>query len=179
MVIYTCLANQSIDCFEKRGKKGYLFLLGDEHTYDLVLRDEAAKVFGDTLEADVSTKTLIEEVQARYELFFIIPSGTSHFRDPALKKHWADLIGAERVIMLEDPDAVCEAIGLAIGLVEGTTDLHDAKAGLAADGASASIVASVDTALGPLASKTALVRAGTGTGDLPATTGSPSGTARI
>ena len=63
-------------------------------------------------------------------------------------------------------------------VIEGTTDLHEAKTGLAADGANASIVHSVSTALDPLAQRTALARAGTG-GDLPVATSAPVGTARL
>ncbi len=152
----------SIDCFEKRGKKGYLFMIGDEHAYPNVTRDEIESVLGDKVEAHVPVAEAVRAAQEKYEVFFIIPKGTTYFSDPKLKKHWQELVGAERVIMLEDPAAVCETIASTIGLIEGTTDIAAVASDLKDVGVSAAIVRSVTNALDPLAANALAMAAGGG-----------------
>jgi len=158
--LYFLARHTVTDCWEKRSKKGYAFLIGDEMAYESCTKKEVSAIFGDTVQEDVSLQKIVAEVQERYNLFFVIPSGTSHYSDPKLKAFWQKLIGGENVIMLDQPDAVCESVGTAIGLLEGTTDLHDATATLTADGTAKGIVATVGDALAPLASKAALAKVG-------------------
>lgn len=121
--LYFFARKTSIDCWEKRGKKGFLFLIGDEKPYGAMSKQEVMDVFGDTVQDAVNTRDLIREVQERYHLFFLIPKGTNHYDDPALRDTWAGLIGAENVIMLDDPNLVAETIGSTIGMFESAISL--------------------------------------------------------
>jgi len=129
--IYFAARHTALDCFEKRKQKGYLFLIGDEHPYDRVDKDEINAVMGDTLQDHVLTVDIVKEAQEKFHVFFIIPGGASHSRDSSLRSKWEGLLGAEHVILLDDPGAVCEAIATIVGLTEGTVDLDSAKAHLA------------------------------------------------
>ena len=100
LALYFMARHTAIDCYDKRGKKGYLFTIGDEKPYPKVFRQQVSKHIGDRLPRDSSIERLVEEVQERYE-------------------HWRALLG-ERVLLLDDEAAVCETIALAIGLCEGT-----------------------------------------------------------
>lgn len=147
--MYFMAKHTSIDCWEKRGKKGFLFLIGDEKPYGASSRVEIKEIFGDDVESNIETKDLIREVQERYNVFYIIPSGTSHFSDPALRECWAQLIGAEHVLMLEDPNLVCETIGATIGMFENAltldrvaSDLGGSKDALVVKGALDKLVGS-------------------------------------
>jgi hypothetical protein len=159
----------SCDCFEKRGEKGYLFLIGDEHPYPSSEREEIKAIFGDSVEADIPLAQLVKEVQEKWEVFFIIPkeSGTAA-SDRRLETHWKEVLGGERVITLDTAEGICEVIGSTIGLLEGTadaakivSDLKDAgatdKAAKAADsalkGVKAMVVARGTTATGTLPEK--------------------------
>lgn len=158
----------SIDCFEKRGKKGYLFLIGDEKPYPITNKDEIKEIFGDDVQGPLTAETLVAEAQEKYHVFFLIPmSGTQHGRDPVLRNRWAALLGEDHVIGMQEADGVCEAIAVAIGVNEGTIDLDTAAAHLKEFGTSDAIVAGVSAALDPLAKSTALAKVGTG--DLPGT----------
>lgn len=167
--LYFFARHTSIDCFEKRGIKGYLFLIGDERAYDFVYSSEVKTIVGDSLQADIPLAEIVREVREKYHVFFVIPSGTSHGGQRWLKDYWDDLLGSENVIMLNDPAAVCESIALAIGLCEGTVDLSDGASHLRDAGAGAAVINSVTSALDPLARKNALARVGAG--DLPARVG--------
>lgn len=148
------------DAWDKRGRKGFLFVIGDEQTYLTSKMDEIAAIFGDVVQGDLSTKGLIAECQERYHVFFLTPGHTSYGH--RFKDHWAGLLGAEHVISLEEPDAVCETIGVAIGLVEGTTDLHTMGDDLTSAGASAAVTSAVTAGLDGLAKSTSLAVAGSG-----------------
>jgi hypothetical protein len=157
LAMYFFARHTSIDCWDKRGKKGYLFLIGDEKPYPKTKRDEIAKVVGDDLQHDLSIEEIVKEAKERYHVFFVIPSRASHGTDPELKKRWAKLLGPQNVIVLDDPDAVCEAIGVAIGLCEGTADVDRVEDDLVAAGTTTALAKSVATALDPLAKATAMV----------------------
>lgn len=149
------------DAWEKRGRKGYLFVIGgDEQTYLTAKKQEILDVFGDTVQGDLDTKALIAECQERYHVFFLTPGRTSYGHK--FKSHWAELVGPQRVISLDDPEAVCETIGVAIGLVEGTTDLHTMGDDLASSGASAAVTSAVTAGLDELAKSTSLAVVGSG-----------------
>jgi hypothetical protein len=117
--VYFIARHTAIDCFEKRGHKGYLFTIGDEKPYDAVSRQQVAELIGDKLERDVPVKEIVRELERRYEYFHIIPANTSHGSSADVQRRWRELLG-ERVLLLEDETAVCETIALAIGLCEGT-----------------------------------------------------------
>ncbi|NTV63509.1 MAG: hypothetical protein HGA65_08240 [Oscillochloris sp.] len=121
LAMYVMARHTSIDCYEKRGHKGYLFTIGDEKAYGKIDRTIAANLLGDQLERDLPLKQVLGELHQRYHHFHIVPTNTAHGRDPAIQAHWRKLLG-ERVLMLEDEAAVCETIALTIGLCEGTVD---------------------------------------------------------
>lgn len=177
--LYFFARHTSIDCLEKRGKKGYLFVIGDEQPYPTATRAEVASLMGDTIESDLTVEQVVAEAQEKYNVFFIIPKGASNSASSWLKDRWQTLLGAEHVLMLDKPDSVCEAIAVAIGACEGTTDIAGATADLKAAGTSTAVIADVTRALDPLAAKTALARIGSGTGTLPERAGKSSKTARL
>lgn len=149
--MYFFARHTATDCFEKRGKKGYLFLIGDELPYQRVSKAEIKALCGEDLEADIMLADIVKEVQERYHVFYLIPQHTSHGRDPRIQETWRKLLGAENVLLLEDEQAVCEMIGLTIGLCEGTASLDTARKDLQTAGASPTVVNSVAASLGTLA----------------------------
>lgn len=56
-----------------RGKKGYLFFLGDEGFYPKVSRDQVKKWIGDNLPEDIDSKQIFAELQQKYHVFLIFP----------------------------------------------------------------------------------------------------------
>ncbi|MEM8863064.1 MAG: hypothetical protein AAGD96_32535, partial [Chloroflexota bacterium] len=93
-----------IDCYEKRGKKGYLFTIGDEKPYKVIRQNHVADLMNDSLEIDISIEQVVGDLQKKYEYFHIVPANTTHGRKPEIQQHWRDLLG-ERVLVLEDESA--------------------------------------------------------------------------
>ena len=119
--LYFVARHTAIDCYNRRGHKGYLFTIGDEKPYPAVRRSQVKQLIGDLLPLRIATEALVAEVQKRYEHFHIIPTNTAHGGSAEVQARWRALLG-ERVLLLEDEAAVCETIALAIGLCEGTLD---------------------------------------------------------
>ena len=119
--MYFMARHTSIDCYEKRGKKGYLFTIGDEKPYPIVHKDHIQKYIGDGAERNVPIEEIVADVLEKYEYFHIVPTNAYHGKKAEVQDRWKELLG-ERVLLLDDEAAVCETIALAIGLCEGRID---------------------------------------------------------
>jgi hypothetical protein len=110
----------SIDCFEKRKKKGYLFTLGDENCPESLLSREIEKFLGENPERDFTAAELLAMVEKQYHVFHIvIEEGNNARRDlPGVLKSWCDVLG-QRVISLSDHTKLAEVIVSTIQVVEG------------------------------------------------------------
>lgn len=172
LAMYYLARHTAMDCLDKRGRRGYLFLLGDELAYGSVKADEVREVIGDDLPADIPLMDIVAELRRKFEVFHIVPGGAYHGRDERVTKFWRKLFG-QNVIVLDDLDAVCETIAVTIGLAEQAVNLAEGLDDLADVGSDC--VAVVGKALAPLAtSRVSTVTAAIG-GDLDA----PSGNTRL
>ncbi len=158
LALYFMARHTAIDCHEKRGKRGYLFVIGDEAPYSHVKRTEVRGVIGDGLQADIPVADLIAELRQRYDVYYVIPKLTSHWGNDVIYRHWVDLLG-QNVLKLEDPAGICELIASVVGVAEGKVDLDGVTADLKDAGASASVARAVGEALVPVAA----AQAGAGT----------------
>jgi hypothetical protein len=123
LAMYFMARHTSIDCYEKRGRRGYLFLIGDEMPYPAVSDAQVRALIGDDLgRQPTTTREIVAELRRRYHVYYILPSGSSYVGNTEVLETWRDLLG-QNVIELDDLDAVCETIALTIGLEEGAIDL--------------------------------------------------------
>lgn len=114
-MLYFAARKTAIDCHEKRGEKGYLFMIGDEHPYPTFTRGEAKSLFGDELQVDeIPINDLVKEVQEKYHVYFVIPGNTNHGNDPKLHAYWEKLLGSEYVIRMEHPSQINSTVARAI-----------------------------------------------------------------
>lgn len=147
MAFYFAARKTVSDAWEKRGKKGYMFITGDEGIYGTVSKTKVKEIFGDDLQADIPLKDIVEEAKERYHIFVIKPKGSSYDNDTKIVKQWKDLLGGENYLKLEDPNAICELIGLHIGLIEGTTDIDTAAKDMVDAGSSTALVTAATAAV--------------------------------
>ena len=101
LALYFAAEHVEMDCYRKRGRRGYLFITGDERPYPALSRHMVREVFGDELEQDVPLRALVERLRRSFEPFFLIPD-LRRRRGP--ERVWRDLLG-DRVITLEEPKA--------------------------------------------------------------------------
>ena len=124
-------ANYSrMDCLNKRQKKGYFFIIGDESPYMTVNRRQVEKLFGVKLQVNAPLSDVVKKLQEQYECFYIQPSGTAHWREEKVLAPWRELFG-QNVLLLNDPKAICELIASQIGVCEGKTTVEKVETELA------------------------------------------------
>lgn len=135
--IYFFARHTTLDCWTKRQKKGYLFILGDEYTHKFVTRASVETLLGYKMEVDkIPVADIIKECQERYNLFYIMPQHTNHGRDVRIQNDWKSLLGPENVIILQNENEVCELIATTMGVCEKVVTVDGAKAALTATGVS-------------------------------------------
>ncbi len=117
---YFAAMHTAIDCFEKRGKKGYLFTVGDEEPPLDLPGTAITRFLGDPPQRDFSSRELLTLVSRLYHVFHVIVEEGSHARhDPrGVRDRWTDLLG-QRVIGLSDHTKLAEVIVSAIEVNEG------------------------------------------------------------
>jgi len=90
-----------IDCYEKRGQRGYLFLSVDECPRERVSAQVVNRVFGRIiLEKDLSLHQVIQEVAQKFHVFVLIPDLR---RAEECEAQWRAYLG-DNVITMIKPD---------------------------------------------------------------------------
>ncbi len=110
----------SIDCFEKRGKRGYLFTVGDEEPTPKLYGTHIKRFLGEETATDLDGAALYEMVSATYEVFHVIvEQGDYASRRPEqVRGAWAEILG-QHVLPLSDISKLAEVIVSAIEVAEG------------------------------------------------------------
>lgn len=124
LALYAAARKVRTDAWEKRQKKGYWFLIGDEMSWPMTVND-AANIFGDTLQANLSIEELVAEVKEQWELYHILPAATSYGHQARMRDYWRELLG-QNSITIEDDSLICELIAGQVALGEGTA-FHTVK----------------------------------------------------
>lgn len=122
---YFAALHTSIDCFEKRNKKGYLFTVGDEEAPRDLLASQIEKITGDTPQADYTTEQLLSMVSRMYHVFHVVVEEGNHARSHIneVMNSWTKLLG-QRVLRLSNYKNLAEVVVSAIQVNEGT-DIAD------------------------------------------------------
>jgi hypothetical protein len=175
LALYFLARHTAHDHWEKRGQRGYLFIIGDENPYPQVKPDEVEAVIGNKLGEAVPVEQILAEVRERYNVFYVLPRMTSNFNDAGIRKRWKQLLG-ENVLLLDEPAGICELIASQIGLWEGTAHADKIADDLVDAGASASIAGSVSRALVPAG---AVAAKGKAMAQALPSSGAPSGVAKF
>lgn len=154
LAAYFVARHTTTDAWEKRGKKGYLFLIGDERAYARVDRRMVQSLIGDALQEDIPTRDIFAELQERWDVYFLFATQGSYQEDQVLSASasspdalgWRDLL-RQHALVLDDAEAVCETIALTIGIAEGSVDLDTGLVDLADVGADAKAIEAAGRAL--------------------------------
>lgn len=124
LAMYFMARHTVTDNWEKRGRRGYLFIIGDELAYQRVKAREVAGLIGDDLSEDVPLRQVVDEVTRRWDTYYLLPAGSHYAGNATVLDFWRDLLG-QNAVVLDDLDAVCETIALTIGLGEQAIDLDE------------------------------------------------------
>lgn len=108
---YFAANHTSIDCFEKRGKKGFLFTMGDDCFPSVITKSEVSEIFGEDIPENIQTDALLSQVNRKYEVFHLVLDRDNCWGggDSSQIEKWRELMG-ERVIKVKDYTKIPEII---------------------------------------------------------------------
>jgi hypothetical protein len=106
---YFAAMHTSIDCFEKRGKKGFVFTIGDEPTLNDLPGHVVKTIMGSGQASRSTAKDLFEAASERYHVFHIHLKETGTGKRQTTIDGWKKLVG-ENLIVCERKEDICKAI---------------------------------------------------------------------
>ncbi|WP_157501043.1 hypothetical protein [Lewinella sp. 4G2] len=107
----------SIDCFEKRGKKGFLFTVGDERSHHIAEGELLSRLYGyERTPANRSAAELLAKAQEQYHVFHIHINSTGYRNNKNVFGYWKELLG-KRFIPLDDHTKLGELIANIVAVV--------------------------------------------------------------
>lgn len=117
LAMYFAARHTKMDCLEKRGKKGYFFMTGDEVPFTHASVEKVRGLLGDPLEADIPIHELAAELQRSFHAFFLIPDANraGQFECGPV---WTKLFH-ERCVVLDRPEDTAVVAALLVGIQEG------------------------------------------------------------
>jgi hypothetical protein len=95
----------SIDCFEKRCQKGFLFTIGDEPTLKGISKRSLQNIMGDGQYSDLSADMLLEKAREKYHCFHLHIKQTGAGSRQSTMNGWKQLMG-DGLIIVENKNDV-------------------------------------------------------------------------
>jgi len=110
----------SIDCFEKRQKKGYLFTFGDEQPPSGASESQVKALFGSGTQKGFTADEALKAASKKYHVFHvIIEEGWYASRHPNVTSNWKQLMGS-RALPLDNYRHLPELVLAAMHVSEGS-----------------------------------------------------------
>lgn len=120
--------NTETDAWDKRHKKGYLFLVGDERA--LPLRASQTKTFlSDPQPTNETAEDVFKRVQERWNVYMLLIDNWSA-KDQRSYEQYSSLLDPEHVIKIKNGSLAAATIASIIGACEETADLDSVRTDL-------------------------------------------------
>lgn len=125
------------DSLTKRGKRGYLFTVGDEEAPQMLTKEQIENYIGDIQERSLTSLEMLDLAKRKYDVYHVVIKEGNHARGRLsdVKRSWDAMLG-QHVIYLDDHKKLAETIVSAIEVAEG----RDAEMSAAGWGDGAHIV---------------------------------------
>ncbi len=108
-----------VDSVAKRGRRGYLFTIGDEPIHDGLTRDELIGIFGEDIERGLSARECLALAQRSYDVFHVVVmQGYAAQGLGRVLRTWKPLLPG-RLLILDDHRHLPEVVVSAIQVAEG------------------------------------------------------------
>lgn len=123
LAMYFATHHMAMDCWEKRQKKGYFFMTGDEVPFFSLPPWSVKQVVGDTIEKEARMHETILDLQKKFHVFFLIPDAQRAATD-SCEETWRDFLH-ERCIVLHAAEDTAAACALLLAVQEGALKSRD------------------------------------------------------
>lgn len=153
---YYLARHTATDAWDKRQKQGYAFFIGDEIVHDPKVSEVKQYINPDCTDESLTLEGIVKELLVKWDAYvFVIDNGSA--RQQGSIAFYTELFGRDRVLVVENEDAIAETIALTVGMREGVIDLDDGVDDLTAAGASTAIISQTKKALAHVGSGGAVV----------------------
>jgi len=111
-----------IDCFNKRGVKGFLFTIGDEPVLRKFPAESQTRILGPSQGSTVTSAELLAMAREHYDVYHLhVRQGSNGERQDVISD-WRDLIGADNLIVVDNhldvPARIAEIVAARAGTVK-------------------------------------------------------------
>lgn len=117
---YFAARRTSIDSMEKRGKKGFLFTIGDEPNLNVLPASAITSITGDPAQASMKSKDLLEEAKKLYHVYHIEVTRNDEEGKSLARMQWRERLG-QNCVFVDDYTKIPEVIA---GIVIQHSDLQ-------------------------------------------------------
>jgi hypothetical protein len=148
LAMYFLSEHLDTDAWNKRKKRTYLFMTGDELPYPAVSRHQVEAIIGDRLDQDVPIEDIVAALQKTVDPFFLIPDLT---RADRCGRAWRDLLGDHVISMEASTDTCFVAAGIIALNEKVVSDLDGLARILEGAGANRDRIGAIVRALTPFA----------------------------
>ena len=117
LLFYYAAHHTVTDAWEKRGKRGYLFLVADEKQIPIG-PSHVVKYVGGQARGDLSSEAIAKAVTERWVVrILLINNGVARMQRS--QEFYTRLFGPDAVVTVQDPEAIAETIAALVGFEEG------------------------------------------------------------
>ena len=149
LAMYFAARHTVTDSLEKRHRRGYFFMTGDEKPYPVTSSRAVKPIIADGLTEDVPLAQVCQELASAYQPFFLIPDPQ---RRAFCEDAWRAVFG-DHVIPMEQPEDTCLVSAALVALCEGAAkDLDELARAWRAEELSRERIGGLVRALTPFAS---------------------------
>ncbi|MFT5999926.1 MAG: hypothetical protein ACI81P_002385 [Neolewinella sp.] len=120
MAWHAAARHTSIDCWEKRQQKGFLFTVGDDTSHHQFEANFQSTIFGYDQAKTVSDRQLLLEVSERYHVFHIqVGKNQQQTANARVANYWAPLLG-KNFITLPDYKQLGLLVAMVVAIMTGS-----------------------------------------------------------
>lgn len=147
LAMYFAARHTVTDSMERRNKRGYFFMTGDEPPFKTTSKSIVKSLMDVDLEKDIPLQQVVDELSCNYHPFFLIPDQGRRRVEDVWRKYLGD-----HVLVLDQPQDTCHVAASLVALCEGLVpDLDVLASNLRNDGLTRKQVGSIIRAISPFA----------------------------
>jgi hypothetical protein len=122
LVHYFAATKTSTDAFEKQGRKGQIWTIGDEPPHMELLASQIQRIVGGEPTRDLTSQEVLAMARRYYDVFHVVVeegAGLSQYGEKAVVGAWNELLGEGNVLRLSDYTKLSEVILSKMQLIAG------------------------------------------------------------
>ncbi|HIB66121.1 MAG TPA: VWA domain-containing protein [Phycisphaerales bacterium] len=147
LAMYFAARHTITDSMERRNKRGYFFMTGDEPPFKTTSKSVVKSLIDADIERDIPLQQVVDELSCSYHPFFLIPDQGRR----RVENVWRQYLG-DHVLVLDQPQDTCHVAAGLVALCEGlVTDLDMLAVKMSKEGLTRQQVGSVVRAISPFA----------------------------